>query len=145
MTEKLVTAQAADRPPSSRTANQSLAALARHTLKARAAIAGLFPDELFLESAWDIMLELFVARAEGKPLCIKDLVAISRGSPTSTLRRIDRMEASGLMQRRLDPRDHRRVTADLTEHGHTVMVLLLEQLYGPAGNERGGPTGFSPA
>ena len=103
--------------------------LARHTLKVRTTINSLYPDDLFRDSAWDMMLELFVARMEGKQLCVKDLVVISGESPTSALRRIDRLQTEGLIQRRLDRRDHRRLRVDLTEAGHTAMVLMLEHLY----------------
>lgn len=56
-------------------------------------------------------------------------VVISGESPTSALRRIDRLQTEGLIQRRLDRRDHRRLRVDLTEAGHTAMVLMLEHLY----------------
>lgn len=127
MTEKLVPPFVVQGQEAS--AGRELARLAKHMVKVRRALAGLYPEELFRNSAWDLMLELFVARGEGRALCIKDLLAISRESATSALRGIDRLQSAGLLSRRLDPRDHRRMQADLTDRGYTAVVLMLEQLF----------------
>lgn len=109
----------------------------------RARIATMFRRGLFDDSAWDMMLELFIARMQGHSLCVKELVLISGERSTSGLRRIDRLQAEGLLCRRVDQGDHRRVRVCLTDKGHTAMVLMLEQLFGePEGS--GMPRSFVP-
>lgn len=102
---------------------------ARDMYRARRLRARAFGDEsLFGEPAWDLMLDLFIAESEEKPLSVT-AACIGAAVPTSTaLRWIVILEARGLVRRENDPTDARRVFLHLTPHGHTTMTHYFVQL-----------------
>ncbi len=88
----------------------------------RAAMIG----DLFGEPAWDMLLALFIARAEGRRTPVKN-VCLESGTSTSTaMRRLDYLLAAGLLHKIDDSRDARRSLVELTERGYEVMVVLLQ-------------------
>ncbi len=106
----------------------TLLELARQAQKMRATVVKLFPRNVFRDSAWDMMIELFTAGQQNRVMCIKDLILVSGETSTSALRRIDRLETAGLLQRRHDSPDHRRVSVDLTAKGEEAMTAMLRSL-----------------
>lgn len=127
----------------------SLLALARQTQQARIHCSAHFPKHVFRDSAWDIMLELFITAEEGRTLCVKDIMAISGESATGTIRRIEGLEEAQLVVRRYDPRDHRRMLVELSGRGREAMISFLEHLFeaGEAASQGGasiGPVSFVP-
>ena len=106
-----------------------LLALARQTQQARINCSQHFPKNVFRDSAWDIMLELFVVAEEGRTTCVKDVMAISGESATGTIRRIESLEEAGLVRRRYDPRDHRRMLVELSGKGQEAMISFLHHLF----------------
>ncbi|MGK6355440.1 MarR family transcriptional regulator [Sphingomonas sp. DT-207] len=107
----------------------SLLDLARKMQLMRARMAKLFPRNVFRDSAWDMVLELFVAGRENRAVCVKELVLTSGETSTSALRRIDRLEAAELLRRSHDSADHRRVVVTLTLKGEEAMVMTLRNLF----------------
>lgn len=103
--------------------------LARHMQFMRTKIIPLFPRDVLRDSALDMLLELFVAQFRNRDVCIKELIIVSGETSTSALRRIDRLEASGMLRRRPDPADHRRVAVALTEKGDDAMRAMLHHLF----------------
>lgn len=71
--------------------------LARAALRANRSRDRIFSQELFFDPAWDIMLMLFVASAEGVMLPLGDVVAHLPGSPTTITRYITVLEERGLL------------------------------------------------
>ena len=117
------------RPPAMREVTApSLLDLARQTQLMRASTAQFFPRDVFRDSAWDMMLELFIADQQSRPICVKELILVSGESSTSALRRIDRLEGAGLIRRRTDPADHRRLAVTLTQRGTDAMTAMLRHL-----------------
>ena len=109
----------------------NLVQAARAMLSARIKSAKYFPKTLFRDSAWDMMLELFVAGEERRRICVKQLMGVAGESSTGTMRRIDRLEEAGLIGRSPDPQDHRRVIVELSESGRAAMAAMLRDLYDP--------------
>ena len=72
--------------------SRSLVALARQTQQARINCSQHFPKHVFRDAAWDIMLELFIVAEEGRNMCVKETMAVSGESATSTMRRIEGLE-----------------------------------------------------
>jgi hypothetical protein len=129
----------------------SLLDCARMTRSARLRHSDTFPKGVFRDRSWDIMIELFIAKGEARTLCLKDAMVIAGDSPAGSVRRIDSLESAGLVQRRIDPDDHRRILIALSDDGNRAMTSFLRDLYtfdylGPtiSDTKAAGPTGFSP-
>jgi len=80
-------------------------------------------------AAYDVLLRL--ARAPGRSLRMSDLAERVLLSPSGLTRRVDRLEAKGLVERKPDPEDGRVALAVLTpEGGRTVRRAALTHLKG---------------
>ena len=136
-----------DPAPSRRPMSPALLARARHARQLRATMSAFLPRDLLVDPAWDMMLDLFVAAGTGERLCVKDLRLMSGESAAGAMRRIDRLQESGLIARHPDPNDHRRVHVGLTEQGQMAMAAMLEHLFETPDGTHGavaGPKSFRP-
>ena len=106
-----------------------MAEQARAIYRGRRLRAQLLGDEgLFGEPAWDLLLDLFIAEAEGKRLSVT-AACIGAAVPTSTaLRWIVILETRGLVRRENDPADARRVFLHLTDDGQRKLTAYFLQL-----------------
>ncbi|MDO9490215.1 MAG: winged helix DNA-binding protein [Sphingomonadaceae bacterium] len=99
-------------------ATQPLASGAlRQVIKRRRARELCFPTGLFADPAWDILLDLTVARIEGQDLSVTDVCVAAAVPQTTALRWIGTLEREGLIDRTPDPRDSRRVIVRLSADG----------------------------
>lgn len=89
-----------------------------------------FPDGLFCDPAWDMLLDLTYARLTGKRVSVSSLCIASRVPATTALRRIGDLVAEGLAMRVRDENDGRRVFVDLTDDGFTRMLAYVEHVRG---------------
>lgn len=86
-------------------------------MRARQARAELFPQELFSDPGWDILLDLFEARLAHRRLAVSS-VCVGAGVPTTTVFRWLRLlEQKELIVRTADPDDARRVFVELSPQG----------------------------
>jgi DNA-binding MarR family transcriptional regulator len=107
---------------------RQLVECARGLIKARIEVAKHAPPGLFKDTAWDVMLELFVRSEEGGIVYVKQL-AIASGQPTaSAMRLLDRLEAADMLHRIRDRLDHRRVIVTLAPGGRKMMQAMLRQI-----------------
>ena len=98
-----------------------LAAIATSIYNARRRRLELFDPALFGEPAWDMLLNLFIAKARGEVLSTAALCSVG-GVPHATgLRRIDHLEAKGLIERSRDPADARVTQIQITPKGYRLM------------------------
>jgi hypothetical protein len=93
----------------------------RALIRARHARSNHFPGDLFADPAWDMLLDLMAARLEGKVVSVSSLCIAAVVPPTTALRWIKTMTDGGLMERKADPTDGRRVFIDLTERSMEAM------------------------
>lgn len=100
--------------PATRRLDQANAMLAGRRARS-AAFAGL----RFVEPAWDMILTLYVATAEGQRTNVLKLCAASGASTTTALRLIENFEERGYVARRPDPNDARSILI--------VMLPLLKE------------------
>ncbi len=93
------------------------------TRRRRDAIFG--KPELFGEPAWDILLDLYVAYVDEKPVSVSSACIGSAAPPTTGLRWLGVLADEGLVVREQDPADQRRVLVRLTERGVDAMDEYL--------------------
>jgi hypothetical protein len=111
----------------------SLVALARHAYGLRRQRAAIFGSgDLFGEPAWDILLDLYIAQAEGKPVSVSSACIGSASPPTTGLRWLAVLTEQGLIARTADQQDHRRIMVRLTARGMAAMEQFLTLAREPA-------------
>lgn len=82
---------------------------------------------MFGEPAWDMLLELFIAGAEGRKTPMKNLCLAACASMSTATRRLECLIASKLVRKIGDDVDARRSLTELTDHGWSVMTMLLKR------------------
>ncbi|MCL9982813.1 MAG: MarR family winged helix-turn-helix transcriptional regulator [Erythrobacter sp.] len=104
-------------------------ALARQAYALRRKRAAIFGNpELFGEPAWDILLDLYIAQAEGKPVSVSSACIGSAAPPTTGLRWLGVLADEGLVVRENDADDNRRVLVRLTRTGITAMERFFDSI-----------------
>ncbi|MEW5422163.1 response regulator [Amorphus sp. 3PC139-8] len=93
----------------------------RALIAARSDRDSIFDPNLFSDPAWDMLLDLALAEACGRPISVTSLCLASRAPTTTALRRIDDLQDSGLIERIPDQADRRRITVRLTDSGRERM------------------------
>jgi len=73
-----------------------------------------FQPDLFADPAWDILLDLKAAAQEGQQVSVSSLCIAAAVPPTTALRWITAMAEIGMLERRQDPADARRVFIELS-------------------------------
>lgn len=86
----------------------------REMIKLRRLRDRFFQAELFADPAWDILLDLKAAAQEGQHVSVSSLCIAAAVPPTTALRWITAMTESGMLVRRQDPADARRVFIELS-------------------------------
>jgi FixJ family two-component response regulator len=103
-------------------------ALLSRIVKARALRGRIFGDGLFSDPVWDMLLDLSIALLHGERIFVTSL-CIASGVPMATaLRRIDDLEAIGLVRRVRDVDDARRIFVDLSDDGFEKMRAYLDRV-----------------
>lgn len=103
-------------PTAASNAKQTIGAkMLRDIIKTRRLRDRFFASELFADPAWDILLDLKAAAAEGQKVSVSSLCIAAAVPPTTALRWITAMTESGMLVRQHDPGDARRVFIDLSD------------------------------
>lgn len=102
-----------NREPSSQTDYLTLSAeelgeMIKGHIASRQRRAKFFPADIFADPAWDILLEVFLADIEQRRLTISCACMAACVPPTTALRWISSMTATGLLERYPDRHDGRR-------------------------------------
>lgn len=85
----------------------------------------LFPDGLFGEPAWDLMLALFTAREKGQAMILCKAYRAAGVTDTTGRRLLDRMEEEGLITRRRAPRSRKMRVVELTDAAAELLIDYL--------------------
>lgn len=96
--------------------------MARQAYRDRRRRNELFDSDLFGEPAWDILLDLFIAAKEAKPISITSACIGAAAPSTTALRWLNILERQGLIEREGDARDLRRSFVRLTADGYAKMI-----------------------
>lgn len=110
--------------PRSERRYQALARKAYSLRRKRAAIFG--NAELFGEPAWDILLDLYIAHAEGKPVSVSSACIGSAAPATTGLRWLGVLAEEDLVVRENDPEDNRRVLVRLSAKSIAAMERFFD-------------------
>lgn len=103
---------------------------ARAIIKARNHRRSFFNSALFSDPAWDILLDLLSAEAEGKRRSISGVGLTANIPATTALRWISALEQEGLVRRENDPLDRRRTFVMLTDGGLLALRRYFETCAG---------------
>ncbi len=93
----------------------------RATIRARRLRDQHFASELFADPAWDMLLDLYAARLEGRRVSVSSLCIAASVPPTTALRWIGTMHDAQLFGREPDPTDKRRAHITLTDRAAAAM------------------------
>ena len=93
----------------------------RSTIRARRLRDQHFAPELFADPAWDMLLDLYAARLEGRRVSVSSLCIAAAVPPTTALRWIGTMHDANLFGREPDPTDKRRAHITLTDRAAAAM------------------------
>ena len=86
-----------------------------------------FDAALFADPAWDMMLDLFIAEAEGRETPVMNLCLSSQVPETTTLRWVKTLEHAGIVIRRKDEHDQRRVLIRLSSEAAKSLAAYLDE------------------
>lgn len=118
-----------DQSPHPQRSDRRHLALARQAYTLRRKRAAIFGNpELFGEPAWDILLDLYIAHGEGKPVSVSSACIGSAAPPTTGLRWLGVLADHGFVLRENDPEDHRRLLVRLTRSGITAMERFFDAI-----------------
>lgn len=100
----------------------------RFVVAARRLRDAIIGADLFADPAWDMLLELYAASLAQHRLSTTELIASSGVPPTTGLRWIDKLESVGIVRRREDRLDRRRMWVEISDHGAMKMRSLFEMV-----------------
>lgn len=89
-----------------------------------------FPADLFADPAWDIILDLAIARIEQKRVSITSACIASGVPPTTALRWITHMTNLGLLKRTEDDLDKRRAFVALSDKAAEALARYFFDIRG---------------
>lgn len=109
---------------------------------------------LFSDPCWEILLDVLVHQLAGRPVSASSVYLATGVSATTAMRRLQDLEAAGLLRRYSDPHDQRRVLVEVTEGAAKRVARYLDLLMsafsgdlavsGPAPAELVGAPGMRP-
>lgn len=103
----------------------NLRSRARNILKMRRERERLLDRRLFGEPSWDMLLELYVAHCDGKPVTVSAIAQASAAPTTTGLRYINLLVEAGLVERTKAVQDRRTILVTLTAEGLAAIEKLL--------------------
>ena len=105
----------------------SVNALVRHVIRLRRLREQVIGQNLFADPGWDILLDLTLARLEGRQTSVSSL-CIAASVPTSTaLRWIRSLQKAGVVACNADPGDGRRSHVEISDNAFEKMIALMSK------------------
>lgn len=89
--------------------------LAKMAYKSRRRRSKFFKSDLFAEPAWDILLDLYIARHEARVHSVSSASTAGNVPATTGLRWLQVLESEGLIVRRSDPASLKRTFVELSD------------------------------
>jgi hypothetical protein len=104
----------------------------RQVIRARRLRSRFFPEELFADPAWDMLLDLLQAEIAQLRVPVSSLCIAASVPATTALRWLKAMTEQGLFLRRADPHDGRRVFVELAPRASQAMRRYFSEVGKPA-------------
>ena len=104
----------------------------RSIIRARRLRARFFPEELFADPAWDMLLDLLQAEIAHLRVPVSSLCIAAAVPATTALRWLKTMVANGLFIRRADPHDGRRVFVELSPDASRALRRYFAEVGSPS-------------
>lgn len=127
-----ITPDFTDVPPSAMTWADGLRdfdpAVIRGIIRARRLRSEFFGVGMFADPAWDILLDLMIAKVEKRSVAVSSLCIAAAVPATTALRWIKQLTEMGLLRRVADPQDGRRVFIELTEQAIDKLIAYFNAL-----------------
>lgn len=99
--------------------------MVKKIIKLRRMRDNFFESELFADPAWDILLDLMAARLSNATVSVSSLCIAAAVPATTGLRWITSMTKNGMLVRKSDPMDARRVFIDLSDETFDKLEAYL--------------------
>ncbi|MBU3671797.1 MAG: DNA-binding response regulator [Sinobacteraceae bacterium] len=96
-------------------------------------------DVFEADATWSMLSELLRAQLLRRQISVTSLCLASRSPVTTALRRIERLQAAGLVSFNLDPKDRRRKYIELTAAGSARVTEVIRGVARRLGDESPGP------
>lgn len=106
-------------------AEEQLIRVVRRTKRFRQRRNEFLGSELFADPAWDIILELTLAKIQGEPVPVSSACAAATVPFTTAYRHVGNLVDHRMVRRWKDPLDQRRVLLELEDETHAVMSEFL--------------------
>lgn len=103
----------------------------RDVLLARRLRSRFLPDDLFADPAWDILLDLLRAELAQHRVSVSSLCIAAAVPPTTGLRWLSTLVERGLVCRRADPRDARRIFVELSPGASAALRCYFAEVDAP--------------
>lgn len=104
----------------------------RAVIRARRLRSRYFPDDLFADPAWDMLLDLLQAEIAQLRVPVSSLCIAAAVPATTALRWLKTMTQQGLFLRRADPHDGRRVFVELAPKASLALRRYFSDIGQPA-------------
>ncbi|NDE01722.1 MAG: hypothetical protein EBZ91_08225 [Gammaproteobacteria bacterium] len=91
------------------------------------------------DATWSMLSELLRAQLLRQQISVTSLCLASRSPVTTALRRIERLQAAGLVSFNLDPKDRRRKYIELTAAGSARVTEVIRGVARRLGDDAAGP------
>jgi predicted transcriptional regulator len=100
----------------------------RNVVRARRLRARFFPEELFADPAWDMLLDLLQAEIAQLRVPVSSLCIAAAVPATTALRWLKTLVSQGLFVRRADPHDGRRVFVELAPEASQALRRYFSEV-----------------
>jgi len=124
-------AEAAVSPPANAELPDLPVETVRSVIRARRLRGRFFPEQLFADPAWDMLLDLLQAEIAQLRVPVSSLCIAAAVPATTALRWLKTMTERGIFVRRADPHDGRRFFVELSQDASAAMHRYFAEV-GPA-------------
>ena len=115
-------------PPRSQSFAHGRARQVRQLIRRRRQRKRFFPADLFADPAWDMLLDLYAAHYEGRPVAVSSLCIAAAVPATTALRWIKQLTDRDFLMRTSDPDDGRRIFIHLSDEARKALDDYFDSL-----------------